>query len=97
MTTNTIVLIVVAVLVALVLAGVAAAFIYKFRADRRVLQGAGILDEAQNAIADELRAKTQVAPVGKGIKAFRERGRRGKSADARATADLREQLKDHGD
>jgi hypothetical protein len=97
MTTNTIVLIVVAVLVALVLAGIAAAFTYKFRADRRVLQGAGILDEAQDAIADELRAKSHVARVDKGIKAFRDRGRRRESADARATADLREQLKDHGD
>jgi hypothetical protein len=94
MTTNTIVLIVVAVLVALILAGVAVGFTYKFRADRRALQGAGLLDEVQNAITDELSAYGRHVRIDKGIKAFRTRST---SPDARTTADMRDQLRGHGD
>ncbi|MEU0499019.1 hypothetical protein [Mycobacterium sp. NPDC006124] len=45
MTTNSIVLIVVAVLVALALAGMVAIFSRKFRGDRRLLGRASVVDE----------------------------------------------------
>lgn len=45
MTTNSIVLIVVAILVALALAGLVAIFFRKFRGDRRLLGSSSIIDE----------------------------------------------------
>ena len=62
MTTNSIVLIVVAILVALALAGVVAIFSRKFRSDRRLLGGATVLGEmaADAAVTqhrDDLRAQ----------------------------------------
>ncbi|KAA0098957.1 hypothetical protein CIW49_13890 [Mycolicibacterium sp. P1-18] len=62
MTTNSIVLIVVAILVALALAGVVAIFSRKFRSDRRLLGGATVLGEmaADAAVIqhrDDLRAQ----------------------------------------
>ncbi len=102
MTTNSIVLIVVAILVALALAGVVAGFKRKFRAERHLLGGASILDEiAEDALvvqhrdemAAELTAKTQATQVDSGIAAFRNRSRSSESADTRDTAAMRAQLK----
>jgi hypothetical protein len=105
MNTNTVVLVVVAILVALALAGIVAAVGFKLRADRRLLGGAGILDEMaedallveqQDHLADELATNARAAEVDSGIEAFRTRGRRRESADSREAADMRAQLKDHG-
>jgi hypothetical protein len=95
MTTNTVVLIIVAVAVALIVVGVITWFGVKFRAERRMLGGNGILDEvAEDArLEAELVSKAQAAQVDSEIKAFRSRGRRKESADARQTADMRAQLK----
>jgi hypothetical protein len=102
---NTVVLVVVAVLAAVALAGVVVAVGYRLRADRRLLGGTGILDEVaedarlvqqQDHLADELASKARAAEVDGNIDAFRKRGRRNESADARETADMRAQLKDHG-
>jgi hypothetical protein len=85
MTTNTVVLIVVAILVALALAGMVAAVKYEFRAEWRYFGRVHILDEVaedarlarqQNAIADELTAKAQATRVDRETRAFRNRGRR---------------------
>jgi hypothetical protein len=94
-TTNTVVLIIVAVVVALVLAGVVVVVGYKLRGERRLLGGAGVLDEmAMDARAAQLVAKDQAAQVGSEIAAFRKRGRKRESTDSREAADMRAQLKD---
>jgi ABC-type phosphate transport system permease subunit len=67
-TTNSIVLIVVAILVALALAGMVAIFSRKFRTDRRLLGGATVVGEmaADAAVAqhrDDVRAQHQGRPV----------------------------------
>jgi hypothetical protein len=97
-TTNTVVLIIVALVVALVLAGVVMIFGYKLRAERRLLGGGGVLDEmtADALASDVLNTKAHVAHVDSEIAAFRDRGRKQESADSRDTADMRAQLKDHG-
>jgi hypothetical protein len=101
--TNTIVLIVVTILVAFALAGVVAVFTRTFRAERRLLGVAGILDEmAEDAplmahhddIAQRVASDAQAAQVDSDIQAFRNRGRRAESADSRDTADMRAQLRD---
>jgi len=57
-TTNSIVLIVVAILVALALAALVAIFFRKFRSDRRLLGGATVLGEmAADAAVQERRAE----------------------------------------
>ena len=97
MTTNTVVLIIVAVVVALILAGVVAGFRYKLRSERRLLGGTSILDEVvEDARVAQLTTDAQAAQVDSGIEAFRNRGRRSESADSRQTADIRAQLKDQG-
>ena len=68
MTTNSIVLIVVAVLVSLALAGMVAIFSRKFRSDRRLLGGATVLGEmaADAAVVqhrDDLRAQHEGRPA----------------------------------
>ena len=68
MTTNSIVLIVVAVFVALALAGVVAIFSRKFRSDRRLLGGATVLGEmaAEAAVVqhrDDVRAQHENRPA----------------------------------
>lgn len=68
MTTNSIVLIVVAVFVALALAGVVAIFSRKFRSDRRLLGGATVLGEmaAEAAVVqhrDDVRAQHESRPA----------------------------------
>ncbi|WP_284228911.1 hypothetical protein [Mycobacterium antarcticum] len=96
-------LIVVAVLVALALAGVVVGFKRKFRAERRLLGGATILDEiAEDALfaqhreeaAAEGTTKSQAAQLDSGIEAFRTRTRPHESPDVKDAADMREQLKD---
>ncbi|BBZ26676.1 hypothetical protein MMAD_09710 [Mycolicibacterium madagascariense] len=97
MSTNTVVLIVVAIVVALILVGIVTWFGIKFRADRRMLGGNGILDEAEEDArleAEVLSRRAQAANVDNGIKAFRTRSRRTQSPDARQAADMRAQLKD---
>jgi hypothetical protein len=103
--TNTIVLIVVTILVALALAGVVAGFTRKFRAERRLLGGSGILDELaedarlvaqQDDIAQQVASEAQAVQVDSDIKAFRNRGRRAESTDSRDAADMRAQLRDEG-
>ncbi|MBJ7339314.1 hypothetical protein [Mycolicibacterium sp.] len=103
--TNSIVLSVVAVFVALTLVGVVVFFKRKFRAEQRLLGGPSLRREiAEDALFDQLdgemtdptEAKTQAAHLDSEIAAFRSRGRRAQSADSRETADMREQLKDHG-
>ncbi len=91
MNTNSIVMVVAAVLVALILAGVVAGFKRKFRAEQRLLGGASMCREISEG--GELAAKAQAAQVDSGIAAFRNRGRRRDSADIRETADIRAQLK----
>lgn len=94
MITNTVVLIIVAVLVALVLASVVVGFGYKLRAERRILGGAGILDEiTEDARAAQVATEGRSAHVDSEIEAFRNQGRREESADSRQTADMRAQLK----
>ncbi len=106
MNTNSIVLIVVAILVALTLAGVVVGFKFKFRAERRMLGGASMRREiAEDArlgqLPDEMAAEptveAQAAQIDSGIAAFRNRGRRRESADSRDTADMRAQLKGRHD
>ncbi|WP_156720816.1 hypothetical protein [Mycobacterium sp. Root135] len=68
MTTNSIVLIVVAVFVTLALAGVVAIFSRKFRSDRRLLGGATVLGEmaAEAAVVqhrDDVRAQRESRPA----------------------------------
>lgn len=96
MSTNTVVLIVVAVAVVLVFIAVIAWFGVKFRAERRILGGNGILDEvaADARLEAELAAKLKALQVNSEIKAFRTRGRRKESADSRQAADMRAQLND---
>lgn len=101
MNTNSIVLIVVAVLVALALVGAVAGFAHKFRAERHLLGGAGILDElaADARVAayhdnNERTSKERTVRVDNDIRAFRNRGRRRESADSRTTADIRAQLRE---
>ena len=102
MNTNTIVLIVVTILVAFALAGVVVVFTRKFRAERRLLGGAGILDEmaedarmvARHDAAEQIESDAQAAQVDTDIQAFRNRGRRAESADSREAADMRAQLRD---
>ncbi|TPG34166.1 hypothetical protein [Mycolicibacterium hodleri] len=105
MSTNSIVLTVVAALVALTLVGVVMGFKRKFRAERHLLGGASLRQEIDedarlgrlnDEMTDELTAKAQAAQIDSGIAAFRSRGRRGESADSREAADMRQQLKDHG-
>jgi flagellar basal body-associated protein FliL len=67
-TTTSIVLIVVAILVALALAGVVAIFSRKFRSDRRLLGGATVLgemaaDAAVNQHRDDVRAEHEGRPA----------------------------------
>lgn len=95
MTTNTVVLIIVAVIVALVLASVVAIFRYKLRAENRLLGDTSILDEmADDARAVQITTKDQAAQFDSEIEAFRTRERRKESSDSRDTADMRAQLKD---
>ncbi len=103
MNTNTIVLIVVTILVALALAGVVAGFTRKFRAERRLLGDVGIIDEmvedanlAAQYDAQQVDEQARVVRVDDDIKAFRKRGRRAESADSRDAADMRAQLRDDG-
>lgn len=68
MTTNSIVLIVVAILVVLALAGVVAIFARKFRTDRRLLGGATVLGEmaAEAKVVqhrDDVRAQHETRPA----------------------------------
>jgi cytochrome c-type biogenesis protein CcmH/NrfG len=72
MTTNTVVLIIVAILVALALAGIVAVFKYEFRAEWRYFGRVHILDELaedarlarrQDEIANELTTKAQAAQL----------------------------------
>jgi hypothetical protein len=97
MTTNTVVLIAVTIAVALIAVGVITWFGIRFRAERRILGGNGILDEAAEdaRLEAELLSKAKAAQVTSEIKAFRSRGRRTASPDARQTADIRAQLKNH--
>lgn len=102
MTTNTVVLIIVAAAVALVLVGVVVGFGYKLRAERRLLGGTSLLHEmAEDARlaqleddVDDVTTNAQASQLDSEIKAFRTRGRRRESADSRQTADMRAQLKD---
>lgn len=102
MNTNTIVLIVVTILVALALAGVVAGFTRKFRAERRLLGGAGILGEmaedarlvARRDAAEQIEQDAQAAQVDTDVAAFRDPGEHTKSADSKDTADMRAQLRE---
>jgi hypothetical protein len=101
--TNTIVLIVVTILVALALAGVVAGFTRKFRAERRLLGDVGILDEmvedahlVAHYDAQQVDEDARAGRVDDDIEAFRNRGRRSESADSREAADMRAQLRDGG-
>jgi len=101
--TNTIVLIVVTILVALALAGVVAGFTRKFRAERRLLGDVGIIDEmvedanlAAHYDAQQVDEQARAVRVDDDIKAFRNRGRRAESTDSRDAADMRAQLRDEG-
>jgi hypothetical protein len=97
MTTNTIVLIVVTIFVAIALAAIVAVLARKLRAERRLLGGAGILDEAEagaRLIQAEAAAKAKATQLEGGIRALRERTKRKPSYDSRVAADMRAQLTD---
>jgi hypothetical protein len=71
-TTNTVVLIAVVAVVALIAVGLSVAVTYRFRADRRQLAGGSILDQAVQDVEAE---QAQAARVELGIEAFRVRRR----------------------